>query len=195
MTSVDSDRRFHASELSTPLNGEFSGKDILSLAQFDRVSRDLLFTYAHQMELSLAAKQIPQSLRGTVVISFVPENEIKSAALTNRVSFEAAALRMGAKNTLTTPLPNSKSPYFDSDILNIVGSLPDIILLNDPTQRIARRILKALRTIPERAPLINSAVFEPSNRFRDDPRWGHYRDSTNGLPTKMALLALVLRKA
>jgi aspartate carbamoyltransferase catalytic subunit len=189
MASIDSDQRYHPNpEILVPINGDFAGKDIVSISQFDQKSLDLLFSTAHQMEMRLVSKQIPPLLHGVVIISVGNVNFDR-----NRFCFESAALRLGTPSSLYIETPSSDDPYFDYRVLDIKAASPDIILISEQSGEMILRVAKALRSVEKVTPIINKSVIEKVNHA-DDPRWLHYDEETNGLPVSMALLALVLGK-
>ncbi len=153
MVSPDSDSRYHPHpESLPPINGDFTGKDIVSLTQFDRTSIEILFSEAAKMEANLNKGTVPQVLNGKAMFSCFSE-----ASTRTRLSFESAHLRLGGDQPLQGPnLPRLEDPYFDYDVSSLTY-YPDVIVLRHPESGSSLRASEAIRESGGRVvPVINA---------------------------------------
>ena len=79
MVSPDSELRYRPNpELLPSINGDFTGKDIVSLTQFDRTSIGILLSEAARMEAGLSNGAIPQVLKRKDMFSCLSMSARKS---------------------------------------------------------------------------------------------------------------------
>lgn len=72
------------------IQGDFTGKDILAVSQFNRHDIDVLFAEANRLRVKLERGQVQDSLRGKIVANLFYEPSTRTAS-----SFMAASQRLG----------------------------------------------------------------------------------------------------
>lgn len=151
MVSPDSDFRYHSNpELLPLINGDFTGKDIISLDQFDPESLEHLFQVTDKLKPVGQEGWPLKLLDGRVIILLFYEPSSRT-----RGSFDAAAKQLGGQ-TVVVENPQqfssvSKGETFD-DTIRTFEAFGDAIILRHPETGSA---LKAARTA-EFIPIINA---------------------------------------
>jgi len=160
MTSPDSDQRFHSNpELLVPIEGDFAGKDILSMSQFSRRSLERLFDVSGQIEGYLETDSVPRLLDGAHAALIFAEPSTRT-----RGSFGSAVLHLGGYEPLTDPylklFPNIEDPEFDFRILDYKAVLGDggLIVMRHPQEGAVRKAAEVLRDVAPKVvvPIINA---------------------------------------
>lgn len=155
MVSPDSEQRFHPGpELLIPIDGNFEGKDIISMKQFDRRSLERLFEVSEQVEEYLETDSVPALLDGTIVGMIFAEPSTR----THR-SFESAVLYLGGSLLNSRDFPKLEDPRFDYKVLDHKAFCHDgIIVLRHPQEGAVMKAAEVLRNVyPEIVvPIINA---------------------------------------
>ena len=161
MVSPDSDQRFHPNpELLTPINDDFSGKDILSTSQLNRESFEMLFGVSELMERDLTADSTKALLTGISTAAIFVDT---SASFRTRGSFVSAISHLGGLSPLTEPYPHlfpkTDDPAFDFKILAYKATCTDgLIIMRHSQEGAVKKASEVLREVyPEViVPIINA---------------------------------------
>lgn len=147
MASPDSDQRFHPNpELLVPINGDFAGKDIISLDQFDAESLEYLFQITDKLKPVGQLGWPLKLLDGQVITLLFYEPSSRT-----RGSFDAATKQLGGQ-TVVIENPQqfssvSKGETFE-DAIRTFESYGDAIVLRHPETGSALRAAKAAEFVP-----------------------------------------------
>lgn len=190
MVSPDSGQRFHPGpELLVPIEGNFAGKDVLSMTQFDQTSLDRLSSVTARMKETLRTRTTPAILQGVIIISAFDEMSINKNTIKSRLPFESSVLRLGGPNPIHQELPRADDPEFDYKILDIKAASPDAVIITHPQEEFVLRVASVFRSVRGITPLINARVFESVDR---NSALAELLE--DGVALRMALLGLVLDK-
>ena len=155
MPSPDSDQRFHPGhELLVSINGDFAGKDVISMSQFDRRSLKRLFDVSEQMERHPETDFTPELLKGTGVALIFAESSTRTSG-----SFASAVLRLGGSPLESKDFPRVEDPEFDYVVLDYKSLCRDgIIVMRHPQEGAVKKAAEVLRSVvPEIVvPIINA---------------------------------------
>ncbi len=141
-------------ELLPPINGDFTGKDILSMSQFDRRSLERLFDVSEEMERYLETDSTPELLRGTSVALIFTEGSTRT-----RGSFASAVLHLGGSPLWSTDFPEVEDPEFDYNVLDSKAVCRDgLIVMRHSQEGAVKKAAEVLRSVfPEIVvPIINA---------------------------------------
>lgn len=155
MASPDSDQRFHPGpELLVPIEGDFAGKDILSMSQFDRASLEKLFIVSERMEQYLQTNSVPRLLEGTQIGLIFAEGSTRTSG-----SFRHAALKLGGDTLRSETFPMIERQEFDYKVLDFkVFCRGGLIVIRHPQEGAVAKAAEVLgSTYPEIVvPIINA---------------------------------------
>lgn len=155
MVSPDSDQRFHPGpELLVPIEGNFAGKDVLSMSQFDRASLEILFDVSEQMERQLEANSVPKLLEGIQIGLIFAEASTRTSG-----SFGSVVLNLGGKFLRSDDFPRVENPKFVFKVIELkVLCQGGIIVMRHPQEGAVVKAAEVLRsTYPEIVvPIINA---------------------------------------
>jgi len=130
-----------------PTKVPYHYKDVLSVSQFDREQLRLLCLRAQELRDALKTKSPLTLLKGKTVATVFYEPSTRT-----RLSFEAAAKKMGAEVLPLTPAHSSiQKGESMMDTLKTVETYSDLIVLRSPTEGDLSSMSKILRK-----PLINA---------------------------------------
>ena len=131
---------------SNKINGNFTGKDILSLSQFTKDSIDALFSHVTHMRY-LAKNFLPSDiLKGNIgtLLFYEPSSR-------TRASFDASFKQLGGQ-TVVVENPQqfssvSKGETFE-DTIRVFESYCDVIVLRHPEKGSAKKAADAAKFVP-----------------------------------------------
>lgn len=156
MVSPDSDQRFHPNpELLIPIEGNFSGKDILSLDQFDQVSLEKLFMVTEKMQASLKNREIPPLLNGIQVALIFADSAI---SIRTRMSFGAAVAYLGGNKYNQDNFRLVEDPLFEKNVLDYKAKIGDggLIVMRHSQEGAVIYAAGILRSVPTNVPIVNA---------------------------------------
>ena len=127
------------------INGNFKGKDILSLDQFDSVSLGRLFDATAQTKKLLEERKTPKLLQGSIVSLYFDEPSTRT-----RASFGSATKRLGG-TTIEMGNPQSPNNVTGESFYKVVSTCKacsDIIVIRHPQTGAAEKATDISKTIP-----------------------------------------------
>src|SRR5579883_1874497 len=128
------------------INGDFAGKDIVSLEQFSAADLRMLFDLTHEMKQIAINKEPSQLLAGHIIslLFFEPSSRTFS-------SFVAAVKRLGGQ-TIEIQNPEMTASIYKGesfeDTIRVLEAYSDAIVLRHRTSGAAKRAADAAESIP-----------------------------------------------
>lgn len=147
MVSPDSELRYHQNpELLVPINGDFAGKDVISLDQFDPKSLEYLFQVTDKLK-PVGQEGWPLKLLDGVVVTLL----FYEPSSRTRGSFDAATKQLGGQ-TIVVENPQqfssvSKGETFE-DTIRTFEAYGDAIVLRHPETGSALKAAGAAEFVP-----------------------------------------------
>lgn len=129
------------------INGNFKGKDILSMEQFDLASIDRLFKVTREMSETAKNARPPQILSGNTIALVFCEPSSRT-----RLSFDAATKKLGGQTITFNEDPQQFSPVVDRKVfeakIQTIEVLCNTIVLRHPEKDSAQKAADVAFHVP-----------------------------------------------